>query len=192
MKIKLRRSIRLLLFAEVILLTLLMCSGCAVPRTSTITVVLPGSTETLQAETVTTVVSVPGVTVTVTAPATGSPEFPSTTPGGNPLVVVTYTGTFTLQEGLGYVLLVDMTIENKGYASFDTSPSRFWVTVANARYYYSAVGSDLPTTILPDGGIASGRLAFPVPSGALSGKVGYNLAYSGTQVYNIQWYVNTP
>lgn len=80
-----------------------------------------------------------------------------------------------------------MTIENKGYDAFNTSPEYFSVMVSNARFSCDTAGSDLKTVAIPDGGKISGRLAFQVPSGTASSKVGYRLVYTGTQVYNVWW-----
>lgn len=81
-----------------------------------------------------------------------------------------------------------MTIENKGYESFNTASSNFCVEVSE--YSYNARLSQLDTLELPDGGKIQGKLTFQVPPQAALPKTGYTLAYSG-KAYNIRW-VNLP
>ena len=113
---------------------------------------------------------------------------PSSTPPpsnqpSNPTIFITYAAVFTTQD----FLIVDMTIENKGYDSFNTSPEYFSVVVANGEYSYDPSRSDMETVDLPDGGKLSGKLTFQVPSGTASNRVGFSMKYSGVRLYNVWW-----
>lgn len=115
---------------------------------------------------------------------------PLSTPGSsiaNPAVMITYFATFTLQPGAGSLLNLDITIENRGYEFFNTSPDNFLAVVSNGNYSYDAGLSDLKTVDLPNGGKVTGKLVFPVPSGTASSRVGYRMVYSGSQAYKVWW-----
>lgn len=104
----------------------------------------------------------------------------------NPVITITYSGTFSGQMASGFLdLLIDVTIENNGYDSFNTSPESFAVTVGE--YSYHSSESDLQTVDLPDGDKIKGKLTFQVPPVAATTRVGYEIEYSGQTVYNIQW-----
>ncbi len=120
----------------------------------------------------------------VISPTPASPTPPPATSQANPTVVITYTPVFA---DSGSVLVLDMTIENRGYDSFKTAPEYFTVMVSNASFKYDPAKSDLKTVELADGARLSGRLAFTVPSGTASSKVGYRLVYTGERLYNVWW-----
>ena len=129
--------------------------------------------------------SAPAKTETVPTPT--SAVLATYTPISNPVVVISYSPTFVLQAGSGNMLVVNMSIENRGYDSFNTSPEYFSVVVSNAKYSYDPAGSDLKTVEIPNGGKINGTLAFRVPLGTASSKVGYKLVYSGVRLYNVWW-----
>jgi hypothetical protein len=108
----------------------------------------------------------------------------------NPAIVITYSPVFTDYAASGNLnLLLDMTIENKGYQSFNTSPDQFAVTVNN--YTYSTRESELPAIDLPDGGLINGKLVFQVPAVAATTRVGFQVKHSGQTQYNVQWHKKT-
>ena len=99
----------------------------------------------------------------------GAPE--SNTAASNPVIAITYSGTFAGQTASGLLkLVVDVTIENGGYESFNISPEGFSVTVDN--YSYQSSESDIETVDLIDGDKISGRLIFQVPPVAATTRVG--------------------
>ncbi len=117
----------------------------------------------------------------------------SNTEASNPVIAITYWGTFVGQTASGFLkLVVDVTIENGGYESFNTSPERFSVTVNN--YSYHSSESDLQTVDLPDGDKISGKLVFQVPPVAATTRVGYQMEHSRKTLHNIQWFkqANSP
>jgi hypothetical protein len=102
------------------------------------------------------------------------------------VIAITYSGTFAGQTASGFLkLVVDVTIENGGYESFNTSPERFSVMVDN--YSYHSSESDLRTVDLPDGDKISGQLVFQVPPVAATTRVGYQMEHSPKTLHNIQW-----
>lgn len=104
----------------------------------------------------------------------------------HPVITVTHSGNFAGQTASGFLkLVVDLTIENGGYKSFNTSPSNFSVTVDN--YSYPAAENDLQTVDLADGDKISGKLVFQVPPVAATTRIGYQIVNSGQAQYNIQW-----
>jgi len=115
----------------------------------------------------------------------GAPE--SNTAASNPVIAITYSGTFAGQTASGLLkLVVDVTIENGGYESFNISPEGFSVTVDN--YSYQSSESDIETVDLIDGDKISGRLIFQVPPVAATTRVGYQMEHSGQTLHNIQWF----
>ena len=111
----------------------------------------------------------------------------------NPVIAITYSAAFAGQTASGNLtLVVDMTIENSGYESFDTSPANFSVVVSD--YSYDAAGGDLQTIDLSDGDNISGKLTFQVPPVAATTRVGYQMEHSGQALYNVQWFkqANSP
>lgn len=130
------------------------------------------------------------VLVSSCAPAAGTSPPTATASNSsvsNPVIAITYSAAFAGQTAAGYLnLIVDVTIENRGYVSFNTDPADFSVEVNN--YSYDAKESDLQIVDLPDGDRISGRLAFHVPAVAATTRVGYQMAYLGQTRYNIQWF----
>jgi len=108
------------------------------------------------------------------------------TPDISPAIEITYSALFGEQTASGYLnLVIDMTIENKGAVSFDTSPTKFSVIVGE--YSYKVVQNDLKTVDLADGNRVSGKLTFQVPPEAASTRVGYQMSYSGQDQQNVKW-----
>jgi archaellum component FlaG (FlaF/FlaG flagellin family) len=124
----------------------------------------------------------------------------------NVVVSITYTGSYMwVKETKSLYLLVDMTIENKGYESFNTSPEYFSLVIGNILDRNAPVPpipfdgllsserdgsySDLRSYDLQDGGKLTGRLAFQVPTDILASTESYRIEYNGVRVYNIQWYM---
>lgn len=104
----------------------------------------------------------------------------------NPSVSITYSGTFAGQTASGYLnLVIDLTIENKGYESFNTSPADFSVMADD--YSYPVSGNDLQTVDLLFGDKISGKLIFQVPPEAATAKVGYQMQHSKQTLHNIKW-----
>ncbi len=106
--------------------------------------------------------------------------------GQKPAVTITYDANFEGETPSGYLnLRLEMTIKNKGYESFNTSPSNFLVKVGE--YSYQARDSSLETRDLQDGTEIRGKLAFQVPPKAATPRTGFTMTYSGRAPYNIQW-----
>jgi hypothetical protein len=115
---------------------------------------------------------------------------PTSTTASNPVIAITYASNVVLEPESGNYLLVDMTIENRGYAVFNTSPSYFRASINNATFTYDAARTTLAVMDLPEGGTLTGRVTFQVPLGAGSGKVTVTLAYYGVQIYNVQFFAS--
>lgn len=114
----------------------------------------------------------------------------SDSPISNSVITVTYNAVFNGETASGNLyLVVDMSIDNKGYQSFNTSPSNFSVEVGE--YSYDASESELPTVELPDGGHIMGKLTFQVPPQAATSRTGYRMAYSGQTHQNVEWVKST-
>lgn len=126
------------------------------------------------------------VAFTASGCGSGAPWSGNVSGAGSPAIVITYLPAFTGQTAAGTLyLVVDMTIENKGYRSFNTSPDNFSVQVN--RYSYPARKSDLPAVDLGDGDRINGKLTFQVPAVAATTRVGYKMEYSGQGRYDLQW-----
>lgn len=117
----------------------------------------------------------------------GAADTPTAT---KPVINIAYSPTFIMQAGVGQVLILNIAIHNYGYDSFEASPEYFSVVVGNKPYKYDASLSDLRAVSVPDGGKLLGKLAFPVPAGTPSTRVGFSMDYSGARLYNIQWQRN--
>jgi hypothetical protein len=105
-------------------------------------------------------------------------------------------------------LLVDVTITNRGYESFNTSPEYFSLVIG--RIFGQSTPeppikfdgglseerdeaySDLRSYDLQNGGTLAGTLAFKVPRTILAATEPYRLEYSGLRAYNIQWFRGAP
>ena len=105
----------------------------------------------------------------------------------NPVVIIKYTPNFVLLKSRHF-LVINISIENRGYETFNTAPERFYVMVSNARFNFDPALSDLRTLDVPDRGKILGKLSFEVPSGTVSSKAGYSLGYTGDRSYNVQWF----
>lgn len=126
--------------------------------------------------------SISTVFVTGCSPETGTPDSMAL----NPAVTITYHAAFQGETPSGELnLVVDMTIKNDGYESFETSPSDFFVEVAG--YSYKPSSSELPVVRLPDGGKVNGMVTFHVPPHAATSRVGYRLNYTVESPYNVEW-----
>jgi len=111
---------------------------------------------------------------------------PAAAASTGPFIAITYSGTFAGQTASGYLnLLVDLTIENTGYQTFNTSPGHFSVLVDN--YSYPASESSLKTVDLPAGDKINGKLVFQVPPAAATTRVGYQMGHSDQATHNIRW-----
>jgi len=118
----------------------------------------------------------------------GTVPGPSGTTISNPVIIVEYSSTFDRMDSRN-MLLVDVSIANRGYDVFRVAPDYFHVVVSNARFAVDAELSDLGVVDIPDGGTAYGTLAFEVPTGTTaSGKVGFSLVYTGMRLYRVQWF----
>jgi hypothetical protein len=125
-------------------------------------------------------------------------------PASAPQVSITYSDAYMwVKETRSLYLLVDLTIENKGYESFNTSPEYFTLILGNIlgettpRPPIAFDGvlsdekdgafSDLRSYDLQAGGKLTGTLAFPVPTDILRATERYKIQYSGVRAYNINW-----
>ena len=173
--------------------------GCTTPA-STIAVTQPITTSTsLTTQTTpltsSTTVSTQVVDTTTTQVFT-LPPAPTTT-ADTRKVIITFSPTLLTQIGTGYYpekpdkgnifLVLDMTIENKGYEEFNTNPNYFYVVINNIKYDYSWASSGLdnrlPTIDLLNNGKVSGQLAFEVPTGSAN----FTPLYEAWSKYNVQW-----
>ncbi len=107
---------------------------------------------------------------------------PTPSPTTAPTIAIKHEGvtykTLVDQYGIantpdaGYVwLVINMTITNKGYDSFNTNPLYFSVTVNNVKYEYDSVTysyGNWNTVDILNGGSFTGSLVFQVPSSATS------------------------
>jgi len=131
-------------------------------------------------------------------------DSPVSAPASTPEVSITYSDNYMWVKQTGSLyLLVDLTIENRGYESFNTSPEYFTLILGNIlgetspRPPISFDGtlsdqkdgaySDLRSYDLQNGGMLRGRLAFPVPTDIQRATERYTINYSGVRSYNIQW-----
>jgi hypothetical protein len=158
-----------------VLLGLTLLSACTSSQT-------PATTETAAATTATTTTANP--TISPSQPAGGGVAEPGVP---NPVIQIYYRPLIMIQGGVGSVLSVNISIDNVGYKTFNTSPDKFSVMINNQKYDYYPEGTDLRALDIPNGGKINARLAFVVPQSAASPKVGYTLVYSGDYVYNVQW-----
>jgi len=127
-----------------------------------------------------------------------------------PEIVITYTGAYMwVPPESQLYLLLDLTIENRGYESFNTAPERFTLVMGEI---FGETGSrppisydgefsderdeaftDLRSYDLQDGGRLTGKIAYRVPRDILAMTESYRIDYSGVRAYNIRWnYVAPP
>lgn len=87
-------------------------------------------------------------------------------------------------------LVLDMTVQNQGYSSFNTNPYWFSATVNKVKYQWSwasaSLDNELENVDVQNGGTVRGKLAFEVPSEvATSGfQIGYEIPFKN---YSIEW-----
>ena len=129
---------------------------------------------------------------------------PSSATSSIPAVSIVYSDSYMwVKESGSLYLLIYVTIENRGYESFNTSPERFSLVMGQilgepARrapiQFDGALSdkkdgaySDLRSYDLQNGGKLTGTLAFLVPPEILSSTERYTLNYSGVRSYNILW-----
>ena len=127
-------------------------------------------------------------------PSTSPPSTPDTTPT-TPQIIITYSSTtmtqigFATQPSSGHVYLVlDMTIENQGYDSFNLNPFYFAVVVDNVRHGIAiAVELDngLKAAAMLNGDTVQGKLAFEIPQEAST--TDFRVVYQALAHYNIEW-----
>ncbi len=119
---------------------------------------------------------------------------PGTPEAGGREVAIRYSGESLDQIGENrpaenYVYLVlNLTIENKGYSAFSTNPARFYVVINRISYDPALISypEELKTFALPDGKKTSGKIVFEVPSTYSS--FGYEPGYSAfPERINVQW-----
>jgi hypothetical protein len=111
---------------------------------------------------------------------------------------VSYTSTIASQIGTGNLadhpeagcvyLIVNMSIQNNGYESFEIYPWTDLFVVVDGVAYFKAIvkqlGNQLPGILkVIDGGTLTGNLAFEVPEGATT----FSMRYEGFSDYNIRW-----
>jgi hypothetical protein len=125
-------------------------------------------------------------------------------PASTPEVSITYSDAYMWVKETGSLyLLVDLTIENKGYESFNTSPEHFTLILGNIlgestprppitfdgtlSNQKDGAYSDLRSYDLQNGGKLGGKLAFKVPTDIQRATERYKLEYSGVRSYNILW-----
>jgi hypothetical protein len=94
-----------------------------------------------------------------------------------------YVGRYTeASEGKTF-LIVNMTLENHGYKTFEINPNYFGVVINQVAYPYDKAtfltNNPLTTAVLLDGGKVSGYLVFQVPKGITD----YDLKYIGSGDY---------
>lgn len=136
---------------------------------------------------------------------TSNPSISETdTAGFVPVMEIAYSENFMwVEESSSLYLLVDMTIENRGYESFNTSPKYFSLVMgdifgeASPHHPIPFDGllsdqrdgsySNMRSFDLQNGAKISGRLAFKVPTSIFKTTESSKIAYSGVRTYNIQW-----
>jgi hypothetical protein len=87
-------------------------------------------------------------------------------------------------------LIVNVTITNNGYDSFDTNPTWFHVVAKNIAYNYDPetfTVNNWSTVSVLSGGTYSGALVFQVPVGSTISAMKYTGFYGAFQSYNIIW-----
>jgi hypothetical protein len=141
---------------------------------------------------------------------TSGPSITQTEPSGFvPAVNITYSENYMwVKESSSLYLLVEMTIENRGYESFNTSPKYFSLVMGDI---FGEPGphppisfdgllsdqrdgsySDMRSFDLQNGAKISGRLAFKVPTYIFKATESNKIEYSGVRTYNIQWTKTPP
>jgi len=134
----------------------------------------------------------PIVTNTPTPFATSGPTIKIYYTAQNPEKIY-FTEKYYDTPSPGYVyLMVNMTIENHGYDTCDTSPAWFSVVTGNYGRYNvdimltSYVGN-WSTVDIPNGYTFSGALVFQIPSSASVPSIEYNYPIGSSGRANVQW-----
>jgi hypothetical protein len=118
--------------------------------------------------------------------ASCSSSSPNETSTRKSAIEITYAADFAGQTASGNAkLVVNVTIVNRGYKSFDVSPNIFSVIVG--KYSYIVEQNDLDTVSLADGEVSRGMLTFYVPPDAAAPKVGYQMFCTVQDQYNVTW-----
>jgi hypothetical protein len=131
-------------------------------------------------------------------PSTSSGTSPNPGTSQNKAVTITHSprnlngiGAYSTPASGKVYLVVNMTIQNRGYDKFEVNPFYFKVVVDSVAYSYSiassALGDEgytyLGVASVLDGGKISGALAFEVPKGYSL----YSMQYNGFSTYTINW-----
>jgi hypothetical protein len=128
----------------------------------------------------------------------------TTTADFTPVILISYAeGFMWTKETSTLYMLVEMTIENRGYESFNTSPQYFTLILGDIFGEpgpYAPIPfdgelsdqrdeaySDLRSYDLQNGGKINGTLAFKVPTFIFKATEPCKINYSGLRTYNIQW-----
>ena len=139
-----------------------------------------------------------GLVLSCAPPLTPPPPAPDSTPDSTPAtqqIIITYSSTtmtqigFATQPSAGHVYLVlDMTIENQGYDSFNLNIFYFAVVVDNVRHGIAIaveLDNELKSTALLNGDTVQGKLAFEIPQEASTAD--FRVVYQALAHYNIEW-----
>jgi Domain of unknown function (DUF4352) len=118
--------------------------------------------------------------------------------GSSSSIVVTITISTQTVSSIGYsipapgseYLVVNLTINDKGYSSFDVSPLDFTVTTGVETYSYDpatfSLNNSLSDVELQSGGVASGGVAFQIPIDSTGYAFSYSTGLTGSY-YNVNW-----
>jgi hypothetical protein len=139
--------------------------------------------------------AIPSLVLSCYVPSIPSPSIPGSTPATEQ-VVITYSSMtmrqigFASQPSPGHVYLVlDMTVENQGYASFKLNPVYFAVVIDNMKYgiaFVVELDGVLASATLLNGDKVEGNLAFEIPEEASTAD--FQVIYQSlTPHYNIEW-----
>lgn len=171
----------------------------SVTSIQTATVTAPGgtnySTSTATPPTVT--ITYPPVTIYSPPPTTSYSPPPPTT-GVARSIIVTYSGTTATQIGTGpfpvkpavgnVFMVVNLTIQNQGYASFSVMDWYFKLNLSDTEYNredITTLQSKLSTADVLNGGSLTGQMAFEIPSS--SAYQTFELDYLGPSIGTINW-----
>jgi Domain of unknown function (DUF4352) len=128
----------------------------------------------------------------------GSYNFDWVNDGSSSSVAVTITTSISVASSIGSnfptpgneYLIVNMTIKDEGYSSFEVSPVEFTASTAGVAHNYDDATFSLNNTLqdveLQSGEIASGGVAFQVPLGSTGSTFSYSTGASGLY-YNVNW-----
>ena len=178
----------------------------SVTSVQTATVTAPASTsyQTSTASPNTVIITYPPVTVysppvtIYSPPPTTSYSPPPPTTGIGRSIIVTYSGISATQIGTGsfpvkptsgnIFMVVNLTIQNQGYASFSVMDWYFKLNLSNTEYNcenISVLQNRLSTADVLNGGSLTGQMAFEIP--ASSAYQNFELDYLGPSIGTINW-----